>query len=273
MTSSSYLNSVFEIPILAYHKVSPQAEIGLTTIKPQRFLDQICFLYKQGYKSVTFRDLIDPEFAVPAKPIIITFDDGYESIYQHALPVLGKYDFRSVIFVISGFIGEKNTWEAFSVQKKHRHLSDNQIIQMQQAGHEIGSHSETHPYMPMLVQKRAESEIRQSKQKLEDLIGQAVISFCYPYGKYSKRIASLVKKNAYRFATANKGLFPSKKSDPHALPRTSIYGNDNISTFRQKIENFNRFGLHHFSEWMIQRGALTGTIKKSFDQILSKSKD
>ena len=270
MISSNFLNSVSDIPILAYHKVSPHAEFGLTTVKPQKFRDHIDYLHQNGYTTLTFHDLMRPNLTMPAKPVIITFDDAYQCIYEYALPFLDQYGFRSVIFVVSGFIGRENSWEAFGIQKGYRHLSHTELIELQRYGHEIGSHTVTHPYLPVLTTAQANLELGDSKSRLEDTVGQTVISFCYPYGKFSARLEQLLKQNEYRFATLNKGILPDKKNNPLRLVRSCVYATDTLSQFAAKIEKFDRLNI---AEWIIQRGAYSGIMRKSIQHILSNSKD
>jgi len=267
MTSSNYLNSIYDIPILAYHKISPQGEFGLTTIHPGKFEEQIGYLFSRGYQSVTFRDLLDPVFVRPDKPVILTFDDGYESIHRFAAPLLEKYGFRSVIAIITGFIGRFNTWEAFSIQRRHRHLASGQIKQLHETGHEIASHSATHPYLPALPHRKAAEELGCSKNALEDITGKEIITFCHPYGRYTNRLSGLLAEHGYKFASVNAGFFPKKINDVFALPRTSIYASDSRNGFIRKIESYNRFSLTHLGQWIIQRGALAGVLRKTVSQI------
>ncbi len=273
MTSLNSLNSVFDIPILAYHKVSPESEFGLTTIRPENFRAQIEYLHSNGFTALTFRDLLKDNFNMPDKPVILTFDDGYESIDRYALPVLEQYGFRAVIFVVTGFIGKRNTWEAYRVQQRHRHLSAPQLKRMHQAGHEIGSHTVTHPYLSTLPAAAAASEIMTSRQMLEDLLGEQIVSFCYPYGRYSARIAGLLRENEYIFATVNRGILNRAKPNLLALPRASIYAIDTPSAFIRKTRTSAKPDLPRLTEYVIQTGALTGILKKSATQILSKDKD
>ena len=273
MTFSNYLNSVYDIPVLAYHKVSPESEFGLTTIHPDEFENQIGYLYSHGYQTVTFRDLPDPALERPAKPVILMFDDGYESIHRFAVPVLEKYGFHAVIAVITGFIGKFNTWEAFGLQRKHRHLTAGQIKDVHAACHEIASHSVTHPYLPALPLRKAVAEISDSKKVLEDITGAEIITFCYPYGRHSKRVCGLLSETGYRYASVNAGLFPKKINHVYAMPRTSIYATDSQRRFIRKIESYNRLSLTHLGQWIIQRGALAGVLRKAADQILNGSDD
>ena len=270
MISSNFLNSVSEIPILAYHKVSPHAEFGLTTVNPQIFHDHIDYLHQNGYTTLTFHDLMQPNLTMPAKPIIITFDDAYQCIYEYALPLMDKYGFKSVIFVVSGFIGRDNSWEAFGIQRGYQHLSHTELIELHRQGHEIGSHTVTHPYLPVLTTAQVNLELGDSKSRLEDTVGQTVISFCYPYGKSSPRLEQLLTQNEYKFATINKSILPDKKKNLLRLMRSCIYTTDTHTQFAAKIEKFDRLNI---AEWVIQRGAYTGILRKSIRHILSSNKD
>ena len=118
---------MFDIPIITYHKISNQKEFGLTTVSKRQFEIQMKYLKSNGYTSVCFKNLTQ-EYSLPEKPIIITFDDGYESIYQNAFPILKKYNFMAVVYIITDYIGRFNLWEAAPFQQKFRHLSKDQIL-------------------------------------------------------------------------------------------------------------------------------------------------
>lgn len=210
------------IPILTYHKISDAKEFGLTTISPLNFDKQLNILKDLEYNPITFRDLYQGG-GQPIKPIIITFDDGYESVYNNALPILDKYGFKSVVYLITDFIGKYNTWEAVSFQQKYKHLSLPQLKDLQKKGFEIASHGKSHRYLPSLKDEEVRDEVENSKKFLEDLTGERTLSFCYPYGKSSKRILELVKKAGYSFAAQNISILNLSHLNPFALTRRSIY--------------------------------------------------
>ena len=112
--------NIFDIPIITYHKVSSQKEFGLTTIIPTAFRQQIELLYEQGYNSITFKEF-DSGNDLPEKPIIISFDDTYQNVYEYAFPIMKEYNYRGIIFVISDYIGKRNDWEAYSIQRNFFH--------------------------------------------------------------------------------------------------------------------------------------------------------
>ncbi len=105
------------IPILSYHKITPQKEFGINTVTPARFRQQMQYLREKKFQSVTFQDIIHGH--LPPKPILITFDDGYACVYDHALPILKSINFRAVIFNHNRLSGQKNSWDASFVQQLH----------------------------------------------------------------------------------------------------------------------------------------------------------
>jgi peptidoglycan/xylan/chitin deacetylase (PgdA/CDA1 family) len=116
---------VHRIPILNYHKIDQRFEWGLNTVKPVRFRQQMQLLKDGGFTPVNFHRV--ESGALPEKPIIITFDDGYESVYDSALPVLQELDFTAVVFIITDYMGEENTWDANIGGIRFQHLNAGQI--------------------------------------------------------------------------------------------------------------------------------------------------
>jgi len=250
-----FVDILENIPIIAYHKISEEKEFGLTTISPNKFNLQLNILKEAGYHSITFRD-IDQGKNLPQKPIIITFDDGYESVFDNALPLMQKHGFNGVVYIITDYIGKYNTWEPVSFQQKYKHLSLLQINALQEEGFEIASHGKTHRYLPSLGDGAVYDEVSQSKNVLTDLVGEKITSFCYPYGRANKRIENIVSKAGYLFATKNISLMNLSSQRPLSLIRRSIYATDSHHAFRSKLEQALKLSLSSITETIIQKGAL-----------------
>jgi len=170
---------MFNIPIITYHKISDRKEVGLTTISKKIFENQMTYLKTNGYTSVCFKDLA-PGYRLPDKPIIITFDDGYENIFHNAAPILKKYRFKSVIFVVTDYFGKYNLWEAVPFQQKFKHLSKDQILELSDCGHEIASHGKRHRYLPLLNIDALNEAIEGSKVQLDTVLGKILSVFAIP---------------------------------------------------------------------------------------------
>jgi len=245
---------MFDIPIITYHKISNEKEFGLTTVSQSQFARQMDYLNSNGYKSICFNQL-DSKNYLPEKPVIITFDDGYESVYKNAVPILDTFRFKSVVFIVSSFLGKLNHWEAVSFQQQFKHLSKDQILKLRDMGHEIGSHGKMHTYLPKLDNMALREEIEGSKADLEDILGEEINSFCYPYGRYTKRVLSFVEKAGYRYATTNPKLY-NGILNPLSITRRSIYSTDSLASFIKKLSSPPHLNLTLLAEIIIQKGAL-----------------
>jgi len=134
------------------------------------------------------------------KPIILTFDDGYEDNYSIAFPLLQKFGFSAVIYAVTEKDRRTNFWD--QDEPPAQLMSAAQLKELHRSGIEIGSHTVTHPRLPTASPERLRTEIRDSKDALEQLFGSGVFSFAYPYGELSESVKDCVCEAGYRFAVA-----------------------------------------------------------------------
>lgn len=210
------------VPILVYHHIDGKAELDLTTVSPKSFDQQMAYIKKNGFEVITFDELVSAikeGRKVSPKSVVITFDDGNEDNFTQAFPILKKYGFSAMFFLPSDLIGKKGfmTWD--------------QVRVMVQAGMEIGSHTQTHIYLPTYPSlDRVIEEIRGSKKTLEKELGIEIEYFCYPSGGFSEAIKNLLKQEGYKGAcTTNRGLDRYNK-DVYELKRIRMKDN-NTSNF------------------------------------------
>ncbi|MBX6334557.1 polysaccharide deacetylase family protein [Candidatus Saccharibacteria bacterium] len=117
------------------------------------------------------------------EPLIsVTFDDGWETIYTDALPLLNKYGIRTTQYIIAGALDD------------HQYMSVDQIKAMLRDGHEIGSHTVTHPDVSKLAAPQLGDELLNSKNELERIFGVPVIDFATPYGAYDDRSLDFIRR-------------------------------------------------------------------------------
>ena len=191
--------STVEVSILVYHHIrhslpaSSRVERRLT-VTGAMFDQQMRYLKDEGYHVITLDTLVDclrDGSELPAKPVIISFDDGWEDQFEYALPALEKYHFSATFFVVTNFVGARGF------------LSLPQLQEIRAQGMEIGSHSRSHPHLdkinnPIVLW----DQIYTSKQILETQLGAAVDQFAYPYGSYNATTASIVRSAGYKAARA-----------------------------------------------------------------------
>lgn len=182
------------VPILYYHRVEEDIPPG-QGVSPFVFKSQIGYLRKKNYHSIGFEGLTDhfrTGRPLPAKPIIITFDDGYLDTFSQAYPILKTAGFTATIFMVSGFIGGWTDWEGGQTHRAPL-MTREQMLTLSDQGFDFGGHTRNHKKLVSIGLQEAEKEIRMGKRDLETLLQKPVHSFAYPYGDFNEQIVELVK--------------------------------------------------------------------------------
>ena len=223
----------YEVPILMYHRVGIPGGASDVTVRPEFFDRQMEFLNVHRYHVMPLEELIRALKAgrrLPPKTVVITFDDGSADNIRFAFPVLRKMGFPATIFMITENIDRPGGW-----------LSGEDLKIMDENGISIGSHTQTHAFLPELPISRAEEELVGSKKKLQDLLGHDVTLFSYPAGGVTPQIQALVEKAGYVGAvTTNYG---KKRHDPYALHRIKVGDSSgNLFNFLVKTSGFYSLG-------------------------------
>jgi len=182
------INSIAKsIPILLYHRVGPEGDPLTITIS--RFQQDMETLSQENYTPLSLtqlkRHMLSPNEPLPAKPIVLTFDDGYLDNYTNAFPVLQKYSMKASFEIITGMVGEPNR------------MTIPQIREMEAAGMDFGSHTVTHRPLGELTYKEATTELIKSKADLEQIIGKPVDFIAYPCGSYTSETVNIARQAGY----------------------------------------------------------------------------
>jgi len=231
------------VPILMYHKIgSPPPETQIKSLYvPSSLLErQVREFREEKFQTVgldrwaTFTEPNDRQF-------VVTFDDGSRSVFQSACSLLADFRFSAIQYLVADLIGGKNEWDTVKGEVEDPLMSDSEVREWLSAGHQIGSHTLTHPHLTRLDPQRAREEIFSSKTKLEDRFGIPIRHFCYPYGSWNQKIRDLVDEAGYETAvTTDPGVCTDTK-DPFALPRITV---------RHPPRNWRTF-LSQFLPWSV----------------------
>ncbi|MGI6361884.1 MAG: polysaccharide deacetylase family protein [Bacillota bacterium] len=261
------------IAILVYHHLEPAAEYEARnkyngSIMPvEGFSKQMKYLSENGYHTLFVSELVDllqKGEDLPHKTVVITFDDGYESNYQYAFPIMQKYGLKGTVNIVvwasikadGATYNEKNTFIS--------HLNSAQMKKMVKEGvFEFQSHTyDSHKKiivnaqgdrMPMTINKRylttenrqetcAEyhqrlvKDLTKSKEYLEKNLGTKTIVLCYPYGKANTALIDAAKESGIVAGLSLSDGLVTKKSDLYELPRIAILPTDDLDDFAYKIE-------------------------------------
>ena len=177
----------------------------------------MALLKKFGYRVIKLEDLVDSlkkGVEISRKAVVITFDDGKQSVYTHAFAILKKYNYPAIVFLPTELIGTPGyvTWP--------------QVREMMAHNISFGSHTKNQVYLPDFSEDRQREEIAGSKKILEKQLGVPMEYFSYPTGGFSEATKRLVKQAGYKAAvTTNRG-FEMKHQDLFELKRVRLSNSD-----------------------------------------------
>ncbi|WP_425060766.1 Poly-beta-1,6-N-acetyl-D-glucosamine N-deacetylase [Sporomusa carbonis] len=229
--------SLADIPVLNYHKID--SFYHSLSIPPEEFEEQMAYLHENGFHTITPDDLmsyLNHGKQLPEKPILITFDDGYQDNYTNAYPIMKKYGFTATIFLVTSLVGHDG-----------RFMTWDQVRQMKKDGFIFGSHTVSHAPLTKLTREQVMDELVNSRKEIEHQLGTRPRYFAYPTGAYNRQIEEMVKQAGYKAAFTIRYGQAGTESNPYALERIPIFRGPH--TFRSFYIRLNaapvleRFGL------------------------------
>lgn len=232
------------IPILMYHQI---VEPGFTSphkiyVTEHRFDEHMSYLKSAGFQSITFKDLLDfksnPDRPFPKRPVIVSFDDGYENNYLKALPILKKNGMRAVFYLLTN-PHSYNYWDADSNAPQLKLMTPDQRKALAQ-DMEIGSHGFDHKKLSTMTEAQAIHEFEESKKLLEAEFETSILSYAYTYGDRSDRDIQLAKRAGYPFAVNTTRGVLHFADNPHNLFRVSMFPTDTVSDLKRKTRSWYR---------------------------------
>ena len=203
------------IPVLEYHMIdeAPAEEEKVYAVPPEEFREQLDYLQQEGYTAITMLDYAKArkgKFDLPAKPIVLTFDDGYEDNYTTMLPILEEHGMKATVYMVTNDIG------------RPEYLSWNQLRDMQDRGIEIGSHTANHQPLTTLEPATQNDELKLSKLLLEWNGIRTVFSFSYPNGAYDAGLPAMLEQNEYLTAVTGDPGLNTLQTNPYLIHRVNI---------------------------------------------------
>ncbi|WP_219598055.1 polysaccharide deacetylase family protein [Aeromonas salmonicida] len=233
-----------EMPVVMYHRfIEHDSEKGVhgTWMPIAMFEKHLRLLKWLGYETLTFRDLADRGFIhrleYGKKYLMITADDGYQDNLTRMLPLLEKYGYKAVVYVVTG--EEHNRWDVehpTNPDTKISLMNGEQIKALVASGHvEIGGHTLTHPRLSKLPPEQQAHEIRENKRQLEALLGHSLLSFAYPYGDMDDSAKEQAQAAGYRFAVATNSGPRALHQDPYRIRRIAIFPRTDVFGLWRKI--------------------------------------
>lgn len=228
-----------KLPILMLHKVADTPAAARhpgNYLSPTRFDAILGALRGWGYDSITIDRWLDwreGRATLPARPVVITFDDGYRSTMEVAWPILRRHGLSATVFLVSDLLGQTNRWDADEIQEPL--LSATDVRDLRREGMTFGSHTRTHAPLTRLEPAAALEEMRGSRLALESVLGEPVRVLCYPYSKQDVRVRRLAREAGYKAATRGGGQLNGKRRDPFALRRIKLDNTASPAWLRREL--------------------------------------
>ncbi|MFH9014271.1 polysaccharide deacetylase family protein [Streptomyces sp. NPDC017943] len=225
------------VPILMYHAVAtdPNRATRALSVTPEAFAEQMAVLADRGVTPLTTAGLAAcwrSGRPLPARPVLVTFDDGYEGVHRHALPALAKHGFPASLFVATGWLrGPYDTGGGLDTM-----LDWDQVRALASAGVEIGGHSHSHPQLDQVSEATLRFELIHCKEILSDQLGAVPASFAYPYGYSTRRVRQVVRETGYAQALAVGNGLARRAQGPYALRRVTVRRDTGIEEFERMVE-------------------------------------
>lgn len=228
------------LPVLLYHKVGRYpagAPVKSQYVSPALFRAQMAFLHRSGYRAIGSAQVVryaQGEALAVERPLAITFDDGYDCVYHHALPVLAEFGFTAILFMLAGSVGGVNDWEPNLVTPEPMLTADH-LAALSRAGVEIGSHGMTHQRLTRLPPAELRGALEDSRKKLEDLAGREVMALSYPYGEHNQGVRAATAEAGYDSGYGTERGVVRVGCDPFSLKRVNIRRYSFLPLFARKL--------------------------------------
>lgn len=214
-----------KVTVLYYHEVVPAGQ-GYTyqKIEQEKFICQMRWLKANGYETVTFSRLSEP---LPEKPVIITFDDGFRSVYTHAASVLEELGFQAVLFLAPKYIDENHSY--YMSWKQIRELIDRGVA-------EVGAHTYSHIDVRSVSEAQLKAEIEACDSSISRNLGIRPLAFCFPYGTFRRSALKTLRSSGYRYLVASFfGRARVNRMHSCLVQRIGISDTDSMEMFIRKV--------------------------------------
>lgn len=211
--------------ILTYHRIGfpRNGSHEKLTVHAAKFAGQLRALRLMRYDLVGLDDVcswLRGNGKNIRRPVVITFDDGYQDLFKYAFPLLARYRVPAVVFLVA----KRNaaSWVGRDDSRPLKLLSWQQVKVMSDAGIFFGSHSLTHFQLTDCANLRLQAEVVDSKKIIEDHIGREVRHFCYPFGNHDQRVEDAVRDAGYDSACTTERAAVLPGANPWRLPRLTV---------------------------------------------------
>jgi peptidoglycan/xylan/chitin deacetylase (PgdA/CDA1 family) len=228
------------LPILMYHRVAAIGSHATARyrVTPEAFEAQLRYLRDAGFYSVRLEEwqqAVKYRSPLPGRAILLTFDDAYQDFLTEAFPLLKRYGFSALVFVVTDAAGRVNHWDQRYGETLPL-LNWDEILQLQSEGIEFGSHTASHAPLTSLSPTDIVREGMRSRTILEQKLGRSVQAIAYPYGDQDQVVRHLMGACGYLYGLTCRSGLSSQANDLLDLPRLEVRHTDTLADFVAKLQ-------------------------------------
>jgi len=229
------------IPILMYHRVAARDDgpesLAQYRVTPEAFEAQLTWLRQNGYNGIAPADLasaMEQGNALPGRPVLLTFDDGYKDFATTAWPILQHHGLAATVAVVTDKMGGVADWdEKFGTPAPLMSWEELQRVSAQ--GAHVASHSASHRAFPSLSAEDILREAVRSSAAIERAIGIAPDTLVYPYGSYDCLSGTACEMAGYRLGLGTGAGVATLLANPMSMPRVEVNGFDDLDAFIRRM--------------------------------------
>lgn len=234
--------SAVRVPVLMYHRVGVAHNDWERKycVSAERFAEHMHTLDRADWRAVTIDDFfawLDGHIELPEQSFLLTFDDGFLGVHEHAAPILTALGWPATVFLVSQLIGQRDTWcEAHNPSGVTYPLMDSSHIrELRGQGFSFHSHTRNHADLPKLDDVSLADQLAGAREDLQALLGEEVPYLAYPYGQYDDRVLQAAQVAGYQAAFSVQPGFNRREVDRFRLRRLDVFGTDSSAALKRKI--------------------------------------
>lgn len=228
--------------VLMYHRVGEAHNNweARYCVSPGCFAAHMDALAAKGYRAVPERALVEWLMGgapVPAGAFVLTFDDGFQGVREHALPVLEKLGWPFTVFLVSDLLGGEDDWTRSTNPGGATYplLTAEEVLDMRKRGVSFHSHTRSHASLPTLDDAALADQLGGSRAALASLLGQDVDFIAYPFGHLDDRVEAATRAAGYRAAFSVQPGFNRREVNPFRIRRLDVFGTDTPAMLLRKM--------------------------------------
>ena len=230
------------VPVLMYHRIGDAHNDWERKycVSPERFSAHMEGLASTGWHAISiesFMSWLGGETTLAEGAFLLTFDDGFLGVHEHAAPVLARLNWPATVFLVSGLIGKRDAWCEKQNPDGHTYplMDQSHIRELLRHDFAFHSHTRSHADLPTLDDDALRAQLVGAREDLQALLGEAVDYLAYPYGRYDDRVLAHTQSAGYRAAFSVQPGFNRPDVEHFRLRRLDVFGTDSASMLKRKI--------------------------------------